>query len=136
MSTRTTSADVAAAVKTQPSVDIEPHIRTASRVVDHLVANDSSGVLSDELQYEIETYLAAHFYALLDPQFRQESRGKASASFILGKEGEGFKATPWGQQAIALDVSGQLGAMSSGKTKLKVTWLGTPQREARDYWTR
>lgn len=136
MALRTTPEKVAAAVKVRSDLDVAPAIDTANALTDYVAEQDTGNVLSDALLVEIETYLAAHFYALLDPQYRQQSRGKASGSFVLGREGQGLQATPWGQQALAIDVSGTLATMSQGKKKAKLTWLGKTEREAIDHWTR
>lgn len=57
---------------------------------------------------EIQRLLAAHFLTMYERQPKSESiAGEASVTW-MGKEGEGLKASLYGQQALALDCSGIL----------------------------
>ena len=96
-------------------------ISTASALVDGIPA---SAGLSDELLTAIETYLAAHFYALKDPQYQSKKTDRASATF-QGKTGMGLDGTWWGQQAQLLDTSGTLQAL--GNHRVGIFFLGTEE---------
>jgi hypothetical protein len=115
---------VRAVIETDGTTDLEPFLRTASALVTHISSKDNGGVLTPELLIEIETYLAAHFYALYDPQYQTVTTGKASSTY-QGMTGKGLELTWWGQQAVMLDLTGELRAISNGKKKASILWLGT-----------
>lgn len=57
---------------------------------------------------EIQLLLAAHFLTVYDRQIKSKSvAGEWSVSY-LGKDGLGFEASLYGQQALMLDCSGTL----------------------------
>jgi len=56
---------------------------------------------------EIQKLLAAHFLTMYERQTKSEKVGEASVTF-MGQDGEGLKASLYGQQALALDCSGIL----------------------------
>lgn len=136
MAIRTTVEKIQDVITTNPGISLDQSMATATALVDHIVSKDTGSILNDALLVEIETYLAAHFYALRDPQYMSQSRGKASAQFMLGEVGSGLKATVWGAQAIALDLTGVLGSISNGKKKLKLTWLGMTPKQETPHWDR
>ena len=68
----------------------------------------------------IETYLAAHFYALVDLQPVEEQTGRGRIVYE-GKTGMYFELTRHGQMALALDPTDTL---RSGP-HVGVTWAGT-----------
>lgn len=81
---------------------------------------------------EIETWLAAHFYSVVDkatrPQMESAGQGAAQITYF-GRVGLYLTETHWGQQAIALDTEGNLAAwqaaMEKGKSKrASIGWLG------------
>lgn len=136
---RTTNTHVRAVIKVPADADLDRYISTATALVDHIVNNcEAASVLSAELLLEIETYLAAHYYALFDQKYRSKSTGRASATF-QGQSGQGLSATDWGQQAIALDVSGCLAQIENLKDELKdqglygLHWLGKNTQEQTTY---
>lgn len=111
------------------STSVSPFIRTAAALVSWLQSQDTEGLLTDELLEEIETYLAAHFYAHSDQLFQSKSTGKASASF-QGKTGMVLSSTQYGQTAMVLDVAGLLAQRSADAEKgtrrtMRAIWLGT-----------
>jgi len=89
-------------------------------------------VLTTALLLEIEKHLAAHFYALRDPQYQQKRTEKASATF-QGKTDLGLDLTWWGQMAKTLDVSGCLAQLDKGIGTPQLVWLGLPPSEQTDY---
>jgi len=128
MAWRTTEDAVRELLETDDSINIEPFIDAANAVTDYIVSQDSDGILSSALKVQIEKYLAAHFYALKDPQYSSKSTGGASGSFIRAQAGQGFKATDWGQQAVDMDITGTL-----GKRRVSANWLGKAPSEQTDY---
>ncbi len=82
-------------------------IDTANLYVDtHLVPTAGH---SERMLEKIELYLAAHFVALTEEQggITRSKLGDADESFANIYD-KGFKATRFGQQALALDTSGIL----------------------------
>lgn len=134
---RTTTGDVAKVIATISDIAIDQGalpaaIIAASSMTDYVVSKDTAAILNVDLQMQIETYLAAHFYALRDPQYQQEQNEMAMAIY-QGKTGTGLELTWWGQQAKIFDVTGTLASLDAsskkGKTKISMTWLGsTDQR--------
>ena len=132
---RVTPEDVRAIVETDEGTALDSFISTANALTDFLASKDVDGVIPAVLLAEIERYLAAHYYSLLDPLYRSKSTGGASGTF-QGTDGMGLNSTHYGQNAIALDPTGRLLSLSKGSPVAKVAWLGTPARNARTYATR
>lgn len=131
---RTTADLVRQTIGTNPDVSLDGFIRTANAIVTDLDNRDTDGRVPAALLIEIETYLAAHFYALFDPQAQSESYG-ASATY-QGQTGEGLRGTWWGQQAISMDLSGYLAEMADGVIPAKIHWLGKPASTKIPIWQR
>lgn len=132
MAIRTNDQAVRASVDASSSINMAPFIRRANALTDKVAAADTTSLLTSALLIEIETCLAAHFYARRDPQYRAKSTNRASAEF-QGRSGMRLDGTDWGQDAIALDVTGYLDSLSRGRHKVGVTWLGKPRSEQTDY---
>ena len=92
-------------------LDMTPFIGTATLIVDEDLVGQG---LSDARLREIELYLAAHFTTLRERQLQSEEFGDAKDVF-LGQVGKGLSSSIYGQQAIALDTTGEL--KSQGKTR-------------------
>ena len=107
----------------------------ASALTNKVSSADSNGTLDEEILFEIETYLAAHFYALRDPQYMEKKTGDASAVF-QGRTGMKLDSTLWGQTAITLDLTGFLASVNRGIHKASITWLGKPPSEQIAYKNR
>ncbi len=119
---RTTQELVAGIIELDPRIsDLSPFITAASLLVDEVDAK--SDLASENLQV-IETWLAAHFYAIRDPRSLVEKAGSVSQT-IESKVDLNLSVTRYGQMAMVLDTSGTLRALSNGRVSLKVTWLGT-----------
>jgi hypothetical protein len=102
------------------------------RVVDCASSDDARTTLSDAEAEAVERYLAAHFWAVDDQQYTSKKTERAEAQFA-GKWDEGFKATTFGQQAIAIDPSGCLDDMNIRKQKVGLSWLGLAPSGQTDY---
>jgi hypothetical protein len=113
---------------------LDAFIDTASALVDYVDSKDTGGILTETLLERIECLLSAHYYELADPGFQSRSTGGASGSYH-GQTLTYLSSTPYGQQAIALDVTGTLArinreAAEGPKRKVDLTWLGKTELEA------
>lgn len=109
---RVTIAEVQEIISYDSSItNIQPFIDAANLMV---TAVCTSTLLSDSLLKEIERWLSAHFVAIRDPKLVSQSIGGASDSYETNKTDFGLKLTRYGQQAIALDISGALNAIAKG----------------------
>jgi hypothetical protein len=82
----------------------------------------------------IETWLAAHFVAIRFPLYTSQSLGPASGA-MLRQGGMNLAQTPFGQQAMLLDINGGLAWLDKhisqgNRAKVGITYLGTNQRAA------
>lgn len=128
---RTTDADVRAVIPTDEDVSMAPFIANASVLTDRVETTaTANGVTMTSAEYKfIETYLAAHLYALRYPQATQKKAGRSSVKYE-GKYGVGLEATRWGQTAITLDISGTLATTTGadgGVKTVDAVWLGTEE---------
>ena len=64
---------------------------------------------------QIETWLSAHFYTILDPQAASEAAGGVSTGY-WGSVGLDLRQTRYGEQAIILDYFNFLGALQKRAT--------------------
>lgn len=141
MGVRTTSELVGGIIELDPNItDLDPFILIASILVDRVqAAADESGALDpanddaadkETVLETIETWLAAHFYAMRDPRTTQEAVGGVQETY-QSKVDLGLRLSHYGQMAIALDATGTLQNIADGKVNLTpvevgVSWLGTP----------
>lgn len=115
MAVRTTAAKVKQIIDTNLSYAIvEAHITGASLVIDEVLGSDTT--ISSELKEEIERWLSAHLIASgRELQIKEEGAGGAYIKYQGAHNGMGLESTMYGQQAMALDVTGKLRALSSSK---------------------
>lgn len=68
---------------------------------------------------KIELYLSAHFVSITDQgsTLVSSKTGDSTDAWDLVNLGKGFNATPFGQQALALDSSGILSGIGTGHLK-------------------
>lgn len=129
---RATDADVQAIIKLHSSVDTAVAIRTAGGLVDWVNSKcDTAGVLTSSQLKDMETWLAAHFASFLYQQYKEKATGDAKAVF-QGETNMGLEATMWGQQALAIDITGCLRSRVSGGG-VKMEWLGKAPSNQTDY---
>jgi len=129
---RATDADVRAILDDTSDISTSVPIRAANTLVDWLTNTcDNASLLTTAQLQEIETWLAAHFYAHADPQFAAKATGGASATF-QGQTAMNLSSTQWGQTAMMLDVTGCLAARSKGGN-VGMAWLGKPPSSQIDY---
>lgn len=112
---------------------LTPFIEAASSLVDDLIAcaeEDEETVSATKAEL-IERWLAAHFYAAMDPSVKSESTDGASVSYE-GKEEAGLGETRYGRRALSLDTSGCLVTLSSG-VRASISWLGKADPDKANY---
>lgn len=135
---RTSSAAVQALLlrNYDGSSSLTPFIDTASSLIDQVVtmaAAKVSPITVTSVQAELlERWMAAHFYACQDALYTSRSTMGGSGSFQVGQPDEGFGATEYGRQAMAMDYSGSLKQLSKKKRAVAV-WLGKPPSQQIDY---
>lgn len=115
---RTTQEQVAAIIDLDPSIGLDPFIAAASALVDRIDGIEDSDALL------VETWLAAHFYAMRDPRTVSERAGSVGATY-QSKIGFNLMLSHYGQMAMTLDPTGALRRMSNGTPQTQVFWLGT-----------
>lgn len=129
---RTDSATVGKVIEVDPTLTaaVTQAIAAATVIVDRVYTRATAkGVtLSTDELLQIETYLAAHYYALRDPQYISKATDDASATF-QGQTGMGLDSTFWGQMAKTLDVSGCLQEQANGIKRPKMGWLGSDDQD-------
>lgn len=76
---------------------------------------------SEAMLTQIELYLSAHFCSVREPQLTEEEIGGRDSTVKekrrMAQVGYGFASTAFGQQAIALDMTGILSDMSNPNKK-------------------
>jgi len=130
---RTTEAEIAQVIEIDATIDMTPFMVVANELVTERCAD--AGYTDYRLQL-IETWLAAHFYAMRDERASSEGAGGVSVSY-LSSIGLGLKMTKQGQTAMLLDTAGGLAALSlemeKGVTKqISIDWLGKEADEIED----
>lgn len=126
---RTNPTEVRKIIVVPDDADLNGVILSASLLTDQVESNDSAGILGVEMLTRIETWLAAHFYAIQDQQYMSEGQGKSNATFQTGQKGKGtFDINDYGRTAMGLDVTGYLAQINQnsikGRGKFRMTWLG------------
>lgn len=139
MAVRTTAAKVRAIIDTLPDLSdsgFAPFIKAANSVVN---AHCLASLYTEDLLTDIETWLAAHYYAIFDKQTANEQVKDAMDTY-QSKIGFFLRLTHYGQMAMTLDYDGNLAAFSNAleeaqkvlpgsRRTVGLTWLGTPKEE-------
>ena len=116
MAVRVTSIEIKGLVDTER--DVDQFIETANLIVDEELLSEGH---SDARLKQIELYLAAHFLTITEEHggLMSSSEGESKETFNPGDEGKGggYQMTRYGQQAMALDVSGVLSSQSRTTNK-------------------
>jgi len=113
---RTTAAEVKKILDPNVSVtdiNADAFINDANNLVTEILGDDTS--ITTALKTSIEKWLAAHMIAsTVEPMVAKGKGGPAEVTYT-GKWGMGFESTSYGQTAMALDTTGKLRSMSTGK---------------------
>ena len=122
----TTEELVAEIIEVEDGDSLTPFIRSANRLVTKFCGSVAAYVTAD--LEDIETWLAAHFYACFRRQVRGEQAGTVRSDYE-GKVDLHLDVTIYGQQAQVLDWNGGLAAWNNSLEDIKnVTaffyWLG------------
>ena len=110
-----TDAEVFEIIETDLT-DIDAFLQSAAAITSEVLSSTS---LSSDLKKEIERWLAAHFISMRDQRVESEKTGDASFNYE-GVTGMGLKYTRYGQQAMALDISGSLDDLSKQTMQFEV----------------
>lgn len=116
MALRNTQADVKAYMGTpNEPLDLTIHLTQASELVDELLADQ--GLTSNRLK-RIELNLAAHYAVLAIEKggLKMQKVGESMESY-QDQDGSTLGSTRFGQQAMALDPTGNLSSLASPKGK-------------------
>lgn len=136
MALRTDETAVRSIIDNSEGIELVPFIRTASLLVDKVDSHDTAGTLSVADLREIETWLAAHFYAHRDQLLTSKSTEGASGSF-QGQTGMYFSSTQYGQTAMLLDTTMYLAGLEQqikeGKKIVGSSWLGSTVSQVNTY---
>lgn len=137
MANRADDAGVRLIIDTLSTIDTAQFITPANVLTDRVATKDTAGILSSAALTQIETWLAAHFYATRDQQYSEKKTGDASAKFQIGipREGGLLDGTEWGRNAMALDFTGCLRSINKGG-KVSMDWLGKAPSNQIDYVNR
>lgn len=129
---RTTPERVGSIIELDEDIDLEEYILAANELVTELCEpvmqpDGATAYYSEPRLALIETWLAAHFYAIRDPRTSFEQAGSVNARYE-GKTDLGLNFTRYGQQAMLLDTYGNLKRLNENKKLIKpsISWLGTP----------
>lgn len=120
MANRVTDSEVRTLLGAESSLEVAPYVATANLLVTEELG--SAGLTTDRLT-QIELYLAAHFAALTPnaPQANMTQGESGEDRIRLGGQfGMGFDQTRFGQQAMAMDTSGNLRRLQKPKASFSV----------------
>ncbi len=121
-------ADVREIITTSQT-SLVPFIAAADSIIqdEFLSSNSSHGTLTPARLFEIERWLAAHFVAMLEPQYRIErvEHGLREGVQLAGKFGDNLSLTVFGQTAMVLDSTGTLSQLGKATARLTVVKPGT-----------
>ena len=137
MTVRAGEDDVRKIITNDPDIKLTPFITSASNLVDYVDACDTDNDLSDDELLQIEIFLSAHFYSLIDPRHQSYSIGKSSGNY-QGQTGEGLRSTHYGTHAMLMDTTGCLARYNaeivSGRPKIGLTSMQLPESERPTDW--
>lgn len=93
--------------------NIDAFIIGANALVTEVFKNDTT--LTATLKEEIERWLTAHMIASTVERMPAKAKGGPAEVTYTGKWDMGLESTPYGQQAMALDTTGKLRALTTGR---------------------
>lgn len=125
MARRTTTALVRLISDVAIGTDIEAFIDTASKMTDLLVGKDTKGILDNQQLELIERWLSAHMLTLTinrQTLATEKQIDVARIKWDVQASGTGLLSTAYGQQAMALDTTGNLEGLYG--EKVYTLWIG------------
>lgn len=124
---RTDQESVRALIEVSIDTDLMPYIQMATDITDIIVRRDTGSLMTLNLLKHVESLLAAHYYAHLDPQYQSKKAGDAAESYLPRN---------WWKEAEKLDLTGTLAVMYAGNQSAKLSYLGTRPKLQRNSWNR
>jgi hypothetical protein len=123
---RITDSDVEGVIEVDDSITLTPFITAANELVTELCTDSD---YTDARLALIETWLAAHFYAIRDQAVAMDRAGPVQNQYQY-KIGLFLHQTKHGQMALTLDTDGNLAALSKRMEEgeaatISISWLGT-----------
>ena len=117
---RTTATEVKEIIETElTDPTVEAYIISANLLVTAVLGSDT--ILSEDHKTEIERWLTAHLIsATRERQAASEEAGGAKIKYE-GSTSEGLKATMYGQQVLALDITGKMAAYTGARRMASLT---------------
>lgn len=107
--------DIRAILETDlPEADLQAYIKGATELVNHAIGSAMPVALKDE----VIRWLSAHLVASTREQQLQSAGAGTATAVFQGKTGLGLDATQYGQQAKALDFTGQLASLGRPRAEL------------------
>ena len=102
----------------ETDIDVAPFIRRANVFVNQYLTPQN---LSDDMLFELELLMAAHFACVRDPRENEIEIGTQEARVKFeGKFGMGLDRTRYGQDAKAMDPTGILANLDKPNTSFNV----------------
>ena len=135
MALRATVAEVKEIIETDLSdAQITASLTIANILVTAGPAASKSPALGSDHLKEIERWLAAHFVCIRDPVSLRAKLGEAESwnfpASVTVAWGKGLNLTPYGQQAVGIDLTGELAKLGMRQGKYKAA-----RREDSDFYT-
>lgn len=138
MANRVSESDLRATVNAKADTAVIHYIDDAHIIVDDVLTVNGLGEtpvpgLTENRLKLIEKYLAGHFYLLSEENggIIREKVGEAEASYLGANSragsSEGFKATRFGQQALALDTTNALLDLAGAKRFARLRMIRTEE---------
>lgn len=125
MARRTTAELVRLISDVSSNTNIEAFIDTASMMTDLLEEKDTKGILGDQQLELIERWLSAHMLTLTINRQALASEKQIDVAKIkwdIQTVGNDLTSTAYGQQAMALDTTGNLEGLYG--EKVYTLWIG------------
>ena len=115
--------------------DLASFIEVANNIVTKNCVDEDLTAADLEL---IESWLSAHFYAIMRARPTREQASQGIGETFQSKVDLGFDVTHYGQMAMRVDWSGALSALNEqakrgGKITISASWLGSTDTEAATY---
>jgi len=126
-------SDVKALIDTNR--DTAPFITTAQLIYDEFLATKG---YSDERQFEIVKYLAAHFACVTEERggLKESAQGNARETYKApGDQQNGLQSTRFGQMSLMLDSTGTLASITANNSlKAKFAVISQDKGENGPLW--
>lgn len=117
---RVTGEEVKEIINTSLTEDeCDPFISSANVIVNNRL-NGTSATSTDK--YHVELWLSAHLIYIREPGRKSEEIGDAKDEYHLPGVGKGLEATPYGQQVLLLDPTGEMQNLGKRQAKIETIY--------------